>query len=82
MRMSSGITKFPSFPLMEIFFLAVVVTHSLLGLRSILLDFNPRPTHPPRAGLRSASGGFRGDRLRRLAGDRPGKPLNQLFIYS
>ncbi len=29
---------------MEIFFLIVVVGHSLLGLRSILLDFNPGVT--------------------------------------
>jgi succinate dehydrogenase hydrophobic anchor subunit len=36
--------KVPVVPLMEIFFLAVVVTHSLLGLRSILLDLNPGNT--------------------------------------
>ncbi len=31
----------PIVPVMEIFFLVVVVTHSLLGLRSILLDLSP-----------------------------------------
>jgi succinate dehydrogenase / fumarate reductase membrane anchor subunit len=29
--------------IMEILFLVVVVTHSFLGLRSILLDLNPSP---------------------------------------
>lgn len=31
----------PLIPLMETVFLATVITHSLLGLRSILLDLNP-----------------------------------------
>jgi len=31
----------PLIPLIEIIFLVTVVTHSLLGLRSILLDLNP-----------------------------------------
>ena len=31
----------PIVPIMEICFLAVVVTHSLIGLRSILLDLKP-----------------------------------------
>ncbi len=33
--------KTPIVPIMEIFFLVVVITHSFLGLRSILLDLNP-----------------------------------------
>lgn len=33
--------KVPIIPIMEGFFLVIVVTHSLLGLRGILLDFNP-----------------------------------------
>jgi succinate dehydrogenase hydrophobic anchor subunit len=33
--------KVPIVPVMEIFFLVVVVVHCLLGLRSILLDLNP-----------------------------------------
>jgi succinate dehydrogenase hydrophobic anchor subunit len=33
--------KTPIVPVMEIFFLAVVVVHALLGFRSILLDLNP-----------------------------------------
>lgn len=33
--------KVPIVPIMEIFFLVVVVAHCLLGLRSILLDLNP-----------------------------------------
>ncbi len=32
--------KVPIVPVMEIFFLVVVVTHSLLGVRSILLDLS------------------------------------------
>jgi succinate dehydrogenase hydrophobic anchor subunit len=32
--------KVPIVPIMEIFFLVVVVTHSLLGVRSILLDLS------------------------------------------
>ncbi len=31
----------PIIPIMEILFLATVVTHSLIGLRGILLDLNP-----------------------------------------
>ncbi len=31
----------PLIPIMEIFFLAAVVTHSLIGLRSIILDLKP-----------------------------------------
>ncbi len=31
----------PIIPVMEILFLATVVTHSLIGLRGILLDLNP-----------------------------------------
>jgi succinate dehydrogenase hydrophobic anchor subunit len=31
----------PIVPIMEFFFLVVVITHSLLGLRSIILDLNP-----------------------------------------
>ena len=31
----------PVIPVMEILFLATVVTHSLIGLRGILLDLNP-----------------------------------------
>ena len=31
----------PIVPVMEIFFLVFVVSHSLIGLRSILLDLNP-----------------------------------------
>ena len=31
----------PFVPVMEVFFLVVVITHSFLGLRSILLDLNP-----------------------------------------
>jgi succinate dehydrogenase / fumarate reductase membrane anchor subunit len=31
----------PLIPIMEILFLATVVTHSLIGLRGILLDLNP-----------------------------------------
>ena len=31
----------PIIPVMEIIFLATVVTHSLIGLRGILLDLNP-----------------------------------------
>jgi succinate dehydrogenase / fumarate reductase membrane anchor subunit len=31
----------PIVPIMEFIFLVVVITHSLLGLRSILLDLNP-----------------------------------------
>jgi succinate dehydrogenase hydrophobic anchor subunit len=40
----SDVIRYFSHPwvvVMEIFFLIVVVGHSLLGLRSILLDFNP-----------------------------------------
>lgn len=33
--------KAPVVPIMEFIFLVVVITHSLLGLRSILLDLNP-----------------------------------------
>lgn len=33
--------KIPIVPVMEIFFLIVVIVHSLLGLRSIILDLNP-----------------------------------------
>jgi succinate dehydrogenase hydrophobic anchor subunit len=33
--------KTPIVPVMEIFFLIVVIVHSLLGLRSIILDLNP-----------------------------------------
>jgi succinate dehydrogenase hydrophobic anchor subunit len=33
--------KNPLIPAMEICFLAVVVTHSLIGLRGIILDLNP-----------------------------------------
>jgi succinate dehydrogenase / fumarate reductase membrane anchor subunit len=33
--------KVPIVPIMEGFFLVVVVSHSLLGLRGILLDMNP-----------------------------------------
>jgi succinate dehydrogenase / fumarate reductase membrane anchor subunit len=33
--------KVPIVPIMEVFFLVVVVGHCLLGLRSILLDLNP-----------------------------------------
>jgi succinate dehydrogenase hydrophobic anchor subunit len=33
--------KTPIVPIMEIFFLIVVIAHSLLGLRSIILDLNP-----------------------------------------
>jgi succinate dehydrogenase hydrophobic anchor subunit len=33
--------KTPIIPIMEGFFLVIVVTHSLLGLRGILLDLNP-----------------------------------------
>jgi succinate dehydrogenase / fumarate reductase, membrane anchor subunit len=33
--------KNPIIPVMEIIFLATVVTHSLIGLRSILLDLKP-----------------------------------------
>lgn len=33
--------KVPIVPIMEFFFLVVVITHSLLGLRSIILDLNP-----------------------------------------
>jgi succinate dehydrogenase hydrophobic anchor subunit len=33
--------KVPIIPIMEGFFLVIVVTHSLLGLRGILLDLNP-----------------------------------------
>lgn len=32
----------PIIPIMEIIFLVFVVTHALLGLRSILLDLNPK----------------------------------------
>ncbi len=35
--------KSPIIPLMEAAFLVIVITHSLLGLRSILLDLNPAP---------------------------------------
>jgi succinate dehydrogenase hydrophobic anchor subunit len=35
--------KNPIIPIMEIFFLIVVVSHSLLGIRSIILDLNPKP---------------------------------------
>jgi succinate dehydrogenase hydrophobic anchor subunit len=35
--------KNPIIPIMEIFFLIVVVSHSLLGIRSIVLDLNPKP---------------------------------------
>ena len=31
----------PIIPIMEVLFLATVVTHSLIGLRGILLDLNP-----------------------------------------
>src|SRR5512142_3366910 len=31
----------PIIPVMEVIFLATVVTHSLIGLRGILLDLNP-----------------------------------------
>jgi succinate dehydrogenase hydrophobic anchor subunit len=31
----------PIIPIMEVLFLAAVVTHSLIGLRGILLDLNP-----------------------------------------
>jgi succinate dehydrogenase hydrophobic anchor subunit len=34
--------KNPIIPIMEGFFLVVVVTHALLGLRGILLDLNPQ----------------------------------------
>ncbi len=33
--------KVPVVPIMEIVFLVLVVSHSLIGLRSILLDLNP-----------------------------------------
>jgi succinate dehydrogenase hydrophobic anchor subunit len=33
--------KVPIIPIMEAFFLVIVVTHSLLGLRGIALDLNP-----------------------------------------
>lgn len=33
----------PIVPIMEFIFLVVVITHALLGLRSILLDLNPTP---------------------------------------
>ncbi len=36
--------RLPFIPLMEIAFLVLAVVHSLLGLRSILLDLNPAPT--------------------------------------
>lgn len=34
----------PLIVVMEIFFLVIVVTHALLGVRSILLDLNPSPS--------------------------------------
>lgn len=34
----------PIIPIMEILFLVFVITHALLGLRSILLDLNPKPS--------------------------------------
>ena len=34
----------PIIPIMEGFFLIFVVGHALLGLRSIILDLNPKPT--------------------------------------
>jgi succinate dehydrogenase / fumarate reductase membrane anchor subunit len=36
--------KNPIIPVMEVVFLATVVTHSLIGLRSILLDLKPSRT--------------------------------------
>jgi len=44
--------KVPIVPVMEIFFLVVVVSHSLLGFRAILLDLNPV------AGIRRAIDGI------------------------
>ena len=35
--------KVPIVPIMEFIFLVVVITHALLGLRSIMLDLNPTP---------------------------------------
>jgi succinate dehydrogenase hydrophobic anchor subunit len=35
--------KVPIVPIMEIFFLVVVVAHALLGFRGIILDLNPVP---------------------------------------
>lgn len=35
--------KNPIVPIMEIMFLIVVVTHSFIGIRSILLDLHPSP---------------------------------------
>lgn len=36
--------KVPIVPIMEAFFLVVVVTHALLGIRGIILDLNPKQT--------------------------------------